>query len=187
MRHRRAGPGQRAEIEVWLSRKMPWPMIERGESTPRLASHSTGVMPWRRVISWNSTTDCAAWIWNGSFRRFASAKLSLISSGEQVSICDGATMPDRRFEGCFAAASSTAIAPAIAAAPPSFSHSYSTTWPFFVNQRAERYIGASTARRPDAAIWSIQPSHGTERSTSVVTPESSSSEKHTVAQAGTPS
>ncbi len=36
-------------------------------------------------------------------------------------------------------------------------------------------------------MWSTQPSQATERSTSVVTPESSNSEKQTVAQCGMPS
>ena len=102
---------------------MPCPTMERGESTPSEPSHSTGVIPCRRVISWNSTTLWAAWIWNGRSRRSASAKLSRISSGVQVSICEGETMPERRPDGCAAARSSTSMAAAIALRPAASSHS----------------------------------------------------------------
>ena len=163
-------------VEVWWSRKMPCPMMLPGPSTPSEASHSTGVMPWRRVISWNSTTLWAAWIWKGRLRRLASAWLALISSGVQVSICEGETMPDRRPLLSAATVSSTAMAAAMASSPAFSFHSYCATWPFGVYQRAERYIGENTPRRPDALNVSSQPSQATLMSTSVVTPDISSSE-----------
>ena len=73
----------------WSSRKMPWPMMARSSSSPCSCSQPIGVKPWRRVISWNSVTDCAAWICQEMPRRRASSRLSFSSSGVQVSICAG--------------------------------------------------------------------------------------------------
>ena len=94
----------------------------------------------------------------------------------QVSIWAGEIIPDNRPEGWACAASTVASASSIAARPPSVSHSYSTICPFPVNQRAERYMGATTPRRPEAASVSIQPSQVTDKSASVVTPDFSNSE-----------
>ena len=128
---------------AWSLRKMPWPMIRLSSSTPSEFSHSIGVMPWRRVISWNSTTLCAAWSVIFRPRFFASAAEAWISSGVQVSIWLGETMPERRPEGWATALSITPIASSMAFSPAASSHSYSVTWPFLVYQRAERYMGAA--------------------------------------------
>jgi len=133
-------------------------MIAPGARTSSASSQPTGVLPWRRVISWNSTIDCAAWIWNGTPRSCAAAKLSRIISAVQVSICAGATMPDSRPDGWFCAASTSFSASSMAVRPAASSHSYSTTCPFFVNQRAERYIGAATALMPERTRRSNQSS-----------------------------
>ena len=82
-------------------------------------------MPWRRVISWNSTIDWAAWSVIFTPRRFASAWLAWISSGVQVSIWEGETMPPSRPEGWACAASMIAMAASMSRAPWASSHSYS--------------------------------------------------------------
>ena len=79
-------------------------------STPISSSHSIGVMPWRPVISLNSTIDWAAWICIVMPRRSASALLAWMSAGVQVSICDGPIMPDIRPDGCRSAVSISAQA-----------------------------------------------------------------------------
>ena len=85
-------------------------------------------------------------------------------------------MPKSRPDGWFSAFSIRSSAWAMATRPAFSSHSYSTTWPFFVYQRAERNIGETQTRRPLAAARSSQAGWATERSATVVTPESSSSE-----------
>ena len=169
-------------VEGWWSRKMPWPMMARSSSSPCSCSQPIGVKPWRRVISWNSTTDCAAWICQEMPRRFASARLSARSWGVQVSIWLGTAMPKRRPDWCCSARSTREKASSIAFSPAFSSQAYSTTWPLRVNQRAERNIGAMQTRMPLSASRSSQPGCATERSATVVTPESSSSESATRTQ-----
>ena len=98
-----------------------------------------------------------------------------MSAEVQVSICEGATIPESRPEGWAEAASQSASAASIPARPAASSQAYSTLWPLRVDQRAERYMGASTVRRPLRAACASQPSQATERSTRVVVPESRSS------------
>ena len=75
----------------------------------------------------------------------------------------------------------------MAFSPAFSSHSYSTTWPFLVNQRAERNIGAMHTRMPASASRSSQPGCAMDRSASVVTPESNNSDSATRTQCGTAS
>ena len=58
-------------------------------------------------------------------------------------------------------------------------------WPFLVNQRPERNIGATQTRMPLSASRSSQPGWAIERSATVVTPESSSSDSATRTQSAT--
>jgi len=95
-------------------------------------------LPWRAVISRNSTTLCDAWICTGVFRAFAASTLACSSASVQVSTWAGASMPKRRPLSCRAAASITLSACAMASRPAASFHSYSTRWPLRVNQRAER-------------------------------------------------
>ena len=91
-------------------------------------------------------------------------------------------MPNSRPEWCCSARSTSASASAIAFSPAASFHSYSTTWPFLVYQRAERNIGATHTRMPDSASKSSQPGCATDKSASVVTPESSNSDSATRTQ-----
>ena len=45
---------------------MACPRITSGPRKPMSASHSIGVRPLRRTISWNSLTDWLTWIWIGT-------------------------------------------------------------------------------------------------------------------------
>ena len=162
-------------------------MMARSSSSPISCSHWIGVKPSRRVISWNSTTLCAAWICQEMPRARASARLSRSRPGAQVSICAGQAMPKSRPDGCCSARWMRENASSIAFSPAASSHSYSTTWPFFVNQRAERNMGAMHTRIPASASRSSQPGCAMDRSASVVTPESSSSLSATRTQSGTAS
>ena len=72
----------------------------------------------------------------------------------------------------------------MAFSPAGSSQAYSTMWPFLVNQRAERNIGAMQTRMPASASRSSQPGCAIDRSASVVTPDSSSSDSATRTQCG---
>ena len=136
------------------------------------------------MISWNSLTDCAAWICHDTPRAFASANESRSRPSVQVSICAGTTMPNRRPDGCCSARSISDSASPIAFSPAASSQAYSTIWPFFVYQRPERNIGAMHTRMPASASRSSHPGCAIDRSASVVTPDSSNSDSATRTQCG---
>ncbi len=89
---------------------MPWPITRSGPSTPMASSHSIGVLPWRRTISWNSTTAWQACVCIGMPRFLASCSASLKKPSRQVSICDGQTIAENRPLGCCRARSMVCIA-----------------------------------------------------------------------------
>ena len=93
-------------------------------------------------------------------------------------------MPNNRPDGCCSARSISVSASAMAFSPAASSQAYSTRWPFFVYQRAERNIGATQTRIPASASRSSQPGCAIERSARVVTPDSSSSDSATRTQCG---
>ena len=72
---------------------MACPRITSGPRKPMSASHSIGVRPLRRTISWNSLTDWLTWIWIGTLRSLAAARVSRSSASVQVSTWTGLRNP----------------------------------------------------------------------------------------------
>ena len=137
------------------------------DSRPRWSSQPIGVKPWRRVISWNSLTDWAAWICQASAAGFGFGE-AVAQQGFASRCRSGRGRPCRTGgrTGAVRRARSATSASVMAFSPAASFHSYSTRWPFLVNQRAERNIGAMQTRMPDSASRSSQPGCAIDRSAS---------------------